>query len=58
MEKEIYIIKNKLNDKIYIGQSVNSAIRFKHHIYDGLNNKSNSLIDQAIKELGVDNFWY
>lgn len=58
MEKEIYIIRNKINNKVYIGQSVNSSIRFKHHIYDGLNNKGNSLIDQAIKEFGANNFWY
>ena len=45
MEKEIYIIKNKINNKVYIGQSVNTAIRFKHHFYDGINNNHNSLID-------------
>lgn len=58
MEKEIYIIKNKINNKVYVGQSVNSATRFKHHIYDGLNGSNNSLLDHAIKELGVENFWY
>lgn len=58
MKKEIYIIRNKVNNKVYVGQSVNSAIRFKHHIYDGLNSSNNSLLDRAIKELGAENFWY
>ena len=31
IKKDIYIIKNDLNDKVYIGQSINSEERFKSH---------------------------
>lgn len=58
MKKEIYIIKNRVNNKVYIGQSINSQSRFSHHISDGLREKGNSLIDAAIKKYGAEQFWY
>ena len=61
MKKAIYKIENKINHKIYIGQSVNPARRFKQHCNT---NKYNSLITKAIEKYGEDNFsleilgWY
>lgn len=49
----IYKITNKLNNKIYIGQSVNIKRRWQEHIYD---NRKNSLIHLAIQKYGKDNF--
>lgn len=45
IKKDIYIIKNDINDKVYIGQSVNSQERFRSHCKP---NKDHSLIDYAI----------
>ena len=61
MKKAIYKIENKINHKIYIGQSVNPAKRFKQHCNT---NKYNSLITKAIEKYGENNFsleilgWY
>ena len=55
VKKDIYIIKNNINTKVYIGQSINSEKRFKAHCkgdYD------NSLIDKAIQKYGKEHFWY
>lgn len=54
--KDIYIIRNRINDKVYIGQSVNAARRFITHC--SKNNTNNSLIGQAIQEFGANNFWF
>ena len=55
VKKDIYIIKNDINTKVYIGQSLNSEKRFKEHCkgdYD------NSLIDKAIQKYGKQHFWF
>ena len=55
IKKDIYIIKNDINQKVYIGQSLNAENRFKSHCkgdYD------NSLIDKAIQKYGKQHFWY
>ena len=31
LKKDIYIIKNRINSKVYIGQAINSAERFISH---------------------------
>lgn len=51
----IYIIKNLLNQKIYIGQSVNIEERWKQHCA-GYGITHNSAIDIAIQKYGKDNF--
>lgn len=55
IRKDIYIIKNDINTKVYIGQSLDSKQRFKSHCkgdYD------NSLIDKAIQKYGKEHFWF
>ena len=48
----IYVITNNINNKKYVGQSVNLKARIKKH----LNKNSNSAISYAIKKYGWDNF--
>ena len=55
IKKDIYIIKNDINDKVYIGQSLNADERFKTHCK---RNYDNSLIDAAIQKYGKQHFWY
>lgn len=53
--KDIYIIGNNINNKIYIGQALNAEERFISHCKGSYDN---SLIDKAIQCYGKDNFWY
>ena len=48
----IYCIKNKLNGKCYIGQSIHIEERWKQHIQPS----SDSVISNAIHKYGVENF--
>ena len=57
MEKDIYIIKNDLNDKVYIGQDIDCKQRFKNHCKPS-SIKQNSLIDRAINKYGKEHFYY
>lgn len=57
LKKDIYIIKNRINSKVYIGQAINSAERFISHCKPS-SIKTNSLIDKAIQKYGAHNFWY
>lgn len=56
MIKEIYKITNKINKKIYIGQSINSSIRFAGHKSNAKKPHRNSAIDKAINKYGAENF--
>lgn len=49
----IYIITNLINNKIYIGQSINPIQRFNSHVSDS---RANSLIYNAIKKYEKENF--
>jgi len=53
----IYIIKNIINDKVYIGQTINSIDkRWKHHIYRS-NRKNDTALCRAINKYGSDKFY-
>ena len=52
----IYKITNLLNNKIYIGQSLNIERRFKEHCYKG--KESRIPLDLAIQKYGKDNFTF
>ena len=54
MKKAIYKIENKINHKVYIGQSKNPYERFKQHCYR--KSKYKSLIYDAIQKYGKENF--
>lgn len=55
IRKDIYIIKNDINTKVYIGQSLDAKERFKSHCKG---NYDNSLIDKAIQKYGKEHFWF
>lgn len=58
MNGEIYIIKNDINDKVYVGQTTQgSEVRFKQHL-KLLKVNSNQLIHKAIKKYGKEHFYY
>lgn len=53
----VYEIVNKVNGKVYIGQTTKSvARRWQKHRYDALNRKSGMAIHRAMKKHGLENF--
>ena len=52
----IYKIENKINGKIYIGQSVDVYRRLKKHIWEIKNN--NNVLYKAFRKYGIENFSY
>lgn len=55
ISKDIYVIKNDVNDKLYVGQSKDVKERFRSHCKK---NNTVSLLDDAIQEYGKEHFWY
>lgn len=55
MKKAIYKYENKINHKIYIGQTCDIKRRCQEHL-SGTKSKNISLIDKAIQKYGIDNF--
>lgn len=53
----IYKIENKVNGKIYIGQSVDVYRRLKKHIWD-IKNENNQYLYRAFRKYGIENFTY
>lgn len=56
MKKYIYKITNIINDKKYIGQTINPIIRWKQHQKLGNGNTKNSLLYKAMQKYGIENF--
>ena len=54
----IYIIRNLVNGKIYIGQAVNFKQRIYSHKFESTQQKPECIIDCAIKKYGFDKFEY
>lgn len=55
----IYIIKNDINNKIYIGQTIQQVKkRWYYHIRDAKQNKDNMLIHRAMNKYGIEHFYY
>lgn len=55
----IYKYENKLNQHIYIGQSIDIEARQRNHLYSAYNEKTkdyNSQFHQAIRKYGIENF--
>ena len=48
----IYSVTNKINNKIYIGQSIDIERRWNQHRYG----KGNLILKNAIKKYGIENF--
>lgn len=57
MFSNIYIIKNKVNNKLYVGQTTNVEKRWKEHKYHGIHDENTSIyLYNAMKKYGIDNF--
>ena len=56
----IYKITNKINGKIYIGQSTNIMKRWNQHYLGAFlkDSEQNNLLHKAIKKYGVTNFYF
>ena len=57
----IYKIINKVNNKIYVGQSIDIEERWKQHQWKAFNHNElayNSAIHAAFRKYGLDNFYY
>lgn len=55
----IYMFKNKINNKVYIGQSINIEKRFREHLNDHTNEKYkgfNTKFYRALRKYGISNF--
>lgn len=52
----IYKITNKINGKIYIGQTVNAIKRWSQHKTAARNNKPTQIIHHALIKYGIENF--
>lgn len=53
----IYIIKNTINDKVYIGQTIHTVeYRFREHLRDAYAGVDRKLYN-AMRELGIENFY-
>ena len=54
----IYKITNRINGKVYIGQSIRPVKRrFQRHINDAVNNIIDTHFARAIRKYGPENFW-
>ena len=58
MTKSIYVIKNYINDKVYVGQAINPHRRFIQHLCNGNRQLDNLPIHKAIHKYGKENFYY
>ena len=56
MKKDIYVIKNKINDKVYVGQSKNVFSRFEAHCKKS--SQADSILSKAIQKYGKENFYF
>ena len=55
----IYIIKNTINDKVYVGQTaIGAENRWKQHTKPSNIKKNNYALYRAMTKYGVDNFYY
>lgn len=52
----IYKIENKINGKVYIGQSIAIKTRWQQHKYEAKSNKSNAPLYLALRKYGIENF--
>lgn len=62
MKKDIYIIKNSVNDRVYIGQAKDAASRWLSHVYnaryEGKSHKDKQVLHKAMNKYGIDKFHY
>lgn len=52
----VYLLRNLINNKVYVGQSINIYYRWNQHKYNALNNKLDDYLHRAIRKYGWENF--
>lgn len=52
----IYCIKNNIDSKCYIGQSINVKKRLQHHLSRSIQDRYDNPIYRAFKKYGIENF--
>lgn len=59
MKKDIYVIRNTVNDKCYVGQSTDYLYRFRKHKEEARRNnyKYKSVLYNAMNAIGIDKFY-
>ena len=57
IKKYIYVIRNKINDKVYVGQTKNPSDRWKDHLQSCNDLTDNSVIHKAMNKYGHQNFY-
>lgn len=57
MLKSIYIIKNDINNKVYIGQAIDVKRRFQAHCKPSSAKIDADLVARAIQKYGKEHFW-
>ena len=59
MKKDIYVIRNTVNDKCYVGQSTDYLYRFRKHKEEARRNnyKYKSVLYNAMNSIGIDKFY-
>lgn len=58
MSGYIYVIRNTINDKVYVGQTHDCINRWWHHKNESKKLRTKMLIHYAMHDLGFDNFYY
>ena len=53
----IYVFRNKINGKCYVGQSIDPEQRYRNHLSEA-RHRANSHFHRALKKYGIDNFDY
>lgn len=57
MEGIIYLVTNKINNKVYVGQTINTLNRRRiNHLAAARNENDNLYFHRAIKKYGEENF--
>ena len=55
-KKDIYIIKNDINNKVYIGQTVNPKQRWEQYCSLVKHKPNAQVITKAMKKYGIEHF--
>lgn len=56
MMYHIYLLQNKNNSKLYVGQTNNLKRRFSRHKYEAITKFNKNILYQSIRKHGFDNF--
>lgn len=52
----VYVFRNKINGKCYVGQTIDYERRYRDHLRSANNHQSKSAFHCALRKYGIDNF--